>query len=99
MIILNDRFGIVKVTTHAIDRLKERFNISKKSVRNIIGKTIENGELKKLDSGIYIVRSPYQLVVAEDDNGYYTIVTILSCDTKKDSKLPERYIKGKRIWS
>lgn len=94
MVILSDRFQLVKVTDHALERLVKRFSIRKRSCRRVLGLVLSNGEvIKKNNHGheqeydnikdtvpLVIRHGNYDLVAIEDEKGFMTVVTVVNRD-------------------
>lgn len=84
MIILSKRRGLVKVTTHAQNRLTKRFNVSKRSIYRIMKRILEMGVQEEhiMDDQVYFTHGSYTAVCTLTESGHLIIVTILNKDSK-----------------
>ena len=78
MLIESDKLGIVKVSTHAKRRFKQRFNLKKKCMFSVIKRSLDMGQT----IGRYHIYNNVCLVLEPQyDYSSFKVVTILNADT------------------
>jgi len=86
MVIMTDRYGLVKVTRHAVERFTERFGIEDMSeIRDRVKNIIDRGKIgfTKVKGDTALCYKRYKAVLSPtEDNKYLKVVTI----TKREKK-------------
>ena len=84
MVILTPRFGLVKITTHAQDRMKSRFGVPKRALRRIFYKILNKGIMHThiIDEQKYVNYGHYSIVMTVTSSGHYVVTTVVNGDNK-----------------
>ena len=76
MVMMTEKYGLVKITTHALDRMRKRMKISKKSLAKMMRRTLEQGTLH-FDQ--YIVYGAICLALKRSGR-FFVVATVINYD-------------------
>lgn len=95
MILLTENLGLVKVSVHAIERMRERFGINKKAVARRFRKILTEGDMIKhslfVNQDNVMVLGQYILVMTKTNCGRYKVITVLNNDSHKPEEKEYRW--------
>lgn len=98
--VLMTKHGLVKVATHALDRAKERTNLSLDSIVKTMRRALDKhlGSLEKKDNHSSTIDYGDMQLVLVAIGDYYKVVTVVAANSRSKSKEPrDVYIKGNKV--
>jgi len=96
MVILTNRFGLVKVTVHLIERFQTRFKKSAQETRDLVEKILENGSihLHTPNNDVSIRFGHYTVKGTMTESGHLILKTGYNFMKKPKQKKTHHYFKN-----